>query len=111
MKQQLDQDFHRYDLIKVILTFLNTLSQTVRTCATTDVIDPDHLQPYSQSKFLSLLGVLYHGQLVIGYAREIFLLIEEGGVREVVMDLPEFLQKDEDINLLLQNILISMAPL
>lgn len=58
---------------------------------------------------LSILVSVY--MYCIGYAREIFKLLEENKVQDVILDLPNFIQKSDKVSATIETILIAMAPL
>lgn len=45
------------------------------------------------------------------YARDIFQLLEESGIREMLLELPVYVQDDDQVNVMLQTIMIALAPL
>lgn len=49
--------------------------------------------------------------VLLGYAREIFQLLEEIEIRKTLLDLPEYVQEDDQVSAMLQTILIALAPM
>lgn len=82
------------NLISAILKFIATLATTVRSCIVTPQTNPDNPPPYTKS-----------------YSQDIFRLLEDSEVRQLIMDLPEHLQDDSQFKTLLQTVLLALAPI
>ena len=122
---QLDKYSYNQELISSILRFLSTLVTMARSCAlaspkvplSPDSAASDDTQPRPYSHGMSGNGTCSRTIILCylsqtGYALDLLQVLNEGGVKQLMLELPEhLLVEDLDVKADLRNILQAMAPM